>query len=361
MQVPFNALGRAVADQRDDLLRATTEVLDSGWFVHGSQHAAFLSELAAYLELPHVVGCGNGTDALEIALRAARTDSRSTVVTVANAGGYTSTAARAAGLRLRYVDVDADTHLLDPSGLGHAVDDDTFAVVVTHLYGRAADVGAVRSALSGRDVTVIEDCAQSFGARTPVGAAGSLGDVATFSFYPTKTLGAIGDGGAVATRDPALATRVAQLAQYGWGSKYEATLSGGRNSRLDELQAAYLRVRLPLVDAGNATRRAIIARYADAASSRVRVLPADDASHAAHLAVLVTDDASDLASHLAAEGVGSAVHYPVPDHRQAAFRDGTDHVLPVTDALVGRILSLPLFTELTGAEITKVCDVLARY
>lgn len=361
MKVPFNALGRAVAKQRDALMRATTDVLDSGWFVRGGQHAAFVSELQAYLGVPYVIGCGNGTDALELALRAAQLDSRRTVLTAANAGGYASTAARAAGLRVRYVDIDPETHTLDPSAVDAAIDDDTFALVVTHLYGRVADMDGVRSAIGGRDVLLVEDCAQAFGASTPAGKAGSLGDLATFSFYPTKTLGALGDGGAVATRDPALALRVAQLGEYGWVTKYEAALPGGRNSRLDELQASYLRVRLPLVDDANATRRAIIARYAEAASPRIHVLAAADASHAAHLAVVVTDSAEDLGSHLTQAGIGHAVHYPVPDHRQVAFANGGQHDLPVTDSFVGRIISLPLFTELTDSEITKVCDALATY
>jgi dTDP-3-amino-2,3,6-trideoxy-4-keto-D-glucose/dTDP-3-amino-3,4,6-trideoxy-alpha-D-glucose/dTDP-2,6-dideoxy-D-kanosamine transaminase len=361
VKVPFNALARGVATQRDALLRATTEVLDSGWFVRGSQHEAFLSELRTYLGVAHVIGCGNGTDALELALRAARTDSRRTVLTVANAGGYASTAALAAGLRVRYVDVDPVTHNLDPVAIEDVIDDDTFAIVVTHLYGRVADVDGVRKAIAGRDVRIVEDCAQSFGASTATGRAGSLGDLATFSFYPTKTLGALGDGGAVATDDPHLAQRIAQLGEYGWVTKYEAALPGGRNSRLDELQAAYLRVRLPLVDAANGTRRAIITRYADAASSRIHVLPAADASHAAHLAVVVTDSAEDLATHLTEAAIGHAVHYPIPDHQQLAFADGQQHHLPVTDSLDGRILSLPLFTELTDAEITQVCDALAAY
>ena len=361
MQVPFNALGRAVAEQRDALMRATTDVLDSGWYVRGTQHAAFVSELQAYLGVPHVIGCGNGTDALELALRAARTDGRRTIVTAANAGGYASTAARAAGLRVRYVDVDPETHTVDPAAVSAAIDDDTFALVVTHLYGRVADLDGVRAAIAGRDVLVVEDCAQSFGASTPAGRAGALADLATFSFYPTKTLGALGDGGAVATSDPDLAQRVARLGEYGWTTKYEAGLPGGRNSRLDELQAAYLRVRLPLVDEGNATRRSIIARYAAAASSRIHVLPADDSSHAAHLAVVVTDSAESLAAHLTQAGIGTAVHYPVPDHRQVAFADGEQADLPVTESFVGRILSLPLFTELTDTEIEAVCDALATY
>lgn len=357
MTVPFNAVARAAAEQRESLLAATAAVIDSGWLVHGRQHQAFEAELAAYLQVGEACGVGNGTDALEIGLRALRRDHRRTVVTVANAGGYTTAAARAAGLRLRYCDIDPETLLLDPARLAEAVDDDTFAVVVTHLYGRAADVTAVRAALPP-GVALVEDCAQSIGARTPAGMTGSLGDLGTFSFYPTKNLGALGDGGAITTSDPELAARVRHLAQYGWGDKYTVATPSGRNSRLDELQAAYLRLRLPLVDQANQRRREIVARYRAAAPASVRVLPAPDESHAAHLAVVVTDDAARLAQHLAGHGVQTAVHYPVPDHRQPAWQD-LPGSLPVTESMVGRILSLPLFAELTESEIAQVCGALA--
>ena len=357
MTVPFNALGRAAAQQREALLGATAAVIDSGWLVHGRQHRSFEAELAGFLQVAEVCGVGNGTDALEIGLRAVRRDRRQTVVTVANAGGYTTTAARAAGLRLRYCDVDPQTLLLDPARLGEAVDADTFAVVVTHLYGRAADVAAVRAVVPP-GIAVIEDCAQSIGARTTAGMTGSLADLGTFSFYPTKNLGALGDGGAITTNDPELARRVRQLAQYGWVDKYTVGSPGGRNSRLDELQAAYLRLRLPLVEPANQRRREIIARYQAAAPASVRVLPEPDAGHAAHLAVVVTDDAARLAEHLASHDIQTAVHYPVPDHRQPAYHDPRVS-LPVTESLVGRILSLPLFSELTEAEIEQVCDALA--
>ena len=201
---------------------------------------------------------------------------------------------------------------------------------------------------------------QAIGARTPQGAAGSLGDLATFSFYPTKNLGALGDGGAIATSDRELASRVRVLSQYGWTQKYTIGLPGGRNSRMDELQAALLSFRLPLLEEGNLRRRAIVGRYAAAAPASVRVLPADGPDHVAHLAVVVTNDAADLASHLAAAGVQTAVHYPIPDHRQPAL-GGESAFLPVTESLTGRVLSLPCFPELTDAEVELTCRALAEY
>lgn len=361
--VPLNAPGQALSAQRAELLAITARVIDSGWLIHGPEHRAFESELATFLGTTFALGVASGTDALEIALRAVHDDDdrRRTVITVANAGGYTSTAARAAGFEVAYCDVDPASHCLNPAALESVLDDSVFAVVVTHLYGRAADVGAVRALCEPRGIKVIEDCAQSIGARTQQGRAGSLGDIATFSFYPTKNLGALGDGGAIATSDSALGERVGLLRQYGWSSKYRITTQGARNSRLDEVQAAVLRFRLPLVDDWNERRRWIIRQYADAASDRIHVLEAGGPWHSAHLAVVETSDAAELARHLERRDVQTAVHYPIPDHLQRAFATTPPARLPVTENLVGRILSLPCFPELEDAEVGQVCAALASY
>lgn len=360
--VPFNSPGRALSIQHGELLALTSRVFDSGWLVHGPEHRAFEDALAEFVGARHALGVASGTDALEIALRSARTDERTVVLTVANAGAYATTAARAAGYDVRFCDVDPETHLIDRIALEAALDDRVFAVVVTHLYGRLADVAAIRELCAPRGVTVIEDCAQAIGARGPLGAAGSLGDLATFSFYPTKNLGALGDGGAVTTSDDGLANRVRELRQYGWSEKYLITRTGGRNSRLDELQAAFLAYRLPFVDVWNRTRRGIIVEYGAAAPAAVRVLPAVDETHCGHLAVVITEDAAALARHLSDHGIQTAVHYPVPDHHQPALRSPAGAVsLPQTERLVGRILSLPCFPELTRAEVDQVCEGLASY
>jgi len=358
--VPFVDLSRALASEREELLAAADRVIRSGWLIHGTEHRSFETELARYLGVGHVIGVGNGTDALELALRAVNRDERRTVLTVANAGGYTTTAARAAGFRVGYVDVDPQTHLMDVSAAATAIDDDTFAVVITHLYGRAADVAGLRAICEPRGISVIEDCAQAIGARTVDGLVGSLADLATFSFYPTKNLGALGDGGAVATHHVELAERVRRLSQYGWADKYTSTEPGGRNSRLDELQAAVLRTRLPRVDDGNQRRRDIIARYAAAAPDGLRVLPAEGPNHAGHLCVVETADARALAENLAGVGVQTAVHYPIPDHRQPSTARSEVH-LPETERLTGRILSLPCFPELTDDEVDAVARGLTAH
>jgi aminotransferase EvaB len=358
--VPLNDLARGASEQRAELHAAIERVVDSGWYVLGGEHAAFEDELAAFLGVEACVGVANGTDALELAIRALAPHA-SVVVTAANAGMYSSTAARRAGCAVRYADVDRVTLTLDWATVEPSLDDAVSVVVVTHLYGRMAAVGEIVEGCSRRGIRVIEDCAQAIGAVAPAGRAGSLGDAAAFSFYPTKNLGALGDGGAVATTRPEVAEQVRRLRQYGWESKYTVAVDGGRNSRLDELQAAVLRVRLPRVEGWNARRRAIISRYAEAAAgTAVAVAPALDASHAAHLAVALCGERERVRRALAERGVQTDIHYPLADHRQepfaAAYRDVH---LPATEWAAERIFSLPCFPELREDEIEQVCDALA--
>ena len=360
--LPLNDLSRELASSRDDLQTLIGQVADSGWLVQGPQHAAFETELAAYLGTEHALGVASGTDALELALRAVVPSERLVVVTAANCGGYTTTAARRAGFTVRYADVDPMSHLLTAETLATVLDETVGAVVVTHLYGRAADVGAVRTVCAPLGIKVVEDCAQALGARTPDGPVGSLADVAALSFYPTKNLGALGDGGAVATRSAETADAIRELRQYGWRGKYTIARDGGRNSRLDELQAAVLRARLPRLDDWNARRREIVTTYAAQASGKLTVLPAVGPGHVAHLAVVVTRDRSALQAHFDGRFIRSDVHYPIPDHRQPAIaREYAEVHLPVTERLAGQVLSVPVFPELRRDEVERVCEALESF
>ncbi len=360
--IRINDLSRALNAERTELIEAVADVLDSGWLVHGPQHAAFESELAAYVGTRHAIAVASGTDALELALQAVMPTRRRAVVTTANCGGYSATAARRAGFVVRYVDIDAATMCLDPTSLEAVLDDSVGVVVVTHLYGRAADVAAVRRVAAVHGARVLEDCAQAIGATTADGRVGSLADAAAFSFYPTKNLGALGDGGAVTTSDDAIAVTVRELRQYGWQGKYTIGRDGGRNSRLDEVQAAVLRRRIKRLDAENARRRAIIAAYTAAASPRVQVLPADGQDHVGHLAVVIAEERDALRAHLAERGIGSDVHYPVPDHRQPAWAEEFAAVsLPVTEWAAEHILTIPMFPGLRDDEIERICDALAAF
>ena len=353
--VPLNDLGRLGADERDAIVAGVAGVVDSGWFLAGANVSSFEAEFGAYLGVDQVVGVANGTDALELAMRAILSGPGAEVVMAANAGGYAATAANVVGAQIVFAEVD-ERGLLDPDSAAGALSDRTGAVVVTHLYGQCADVAQLRKVIPA-EIPIIEDCAQAHGARRGDAIAGTMGTVATFSFYPTKNLGAFGDAGAVVTSSAELADRIRQLRSYGWSTKYQADVAGGRNSRMDEMQAAILRVRLPYLDERNARRRDILAAYRDV--SGARFLGADDPGGVAHLAVMLHDDRDQARVALNERGIATDVHYPIPDYRQAAWR--ADHVsLPKTEALCDSILTVPLFPQMTDLEVETVCAALVQ-
>jgi dTDP-4-amino-4,6-dideoxygalactose transaminase len=323
-------------------------VIDSQKFILGEDVKKLEAEIAAYCGAAHAIGVGNGTDALEIALRALEIGPGDRVATVANAGGYSTTAILAAGADPLYVDVDPATMLMDPHALSAALTPATRAVVVTHLYGRMADMPAVLAAAG--NIPVIEDCAQAHGARLEGRHAGTWSVIGCFSFYPTKNLGALGDGGALITSDAALASRIRALRQYGWTSRYRSTIPRGRNSRLDEMQAAILRAKLPHLDTWNDRRRDIARYYGSAFADLDLGLPgACGPECAAHLYVVRTPHRDRLAQALAAAGIGTDVHYPVPDHLQESA-GSAPAPLPETERCCREVLTLPCFPEMTDEE-----------
>lgn len=360
--VPLNDLARAAASERAQLHAAVCAVIDSGWYVLGPQTEAFEQEFASAVGVAHCIGVGNGTDALEVALLALGVQAGDTVVTVANAGMYASAAIVKIGARPLFADVEPLDLLMSEATLRCALDRHhgaVSAVVITHLFGQLADIEPVVALCTSRGIPVVEDCAQAAGTHRDGRAAGSFGAIATYSFYPTKNLGALGDGGAIVTDDDALEQRARHLRQYGWDRKYHAATAGGRNTRLDEIQAAVLRMRLPHLAAGNAKRRAVMTRYVDALRpGRRLVMHALDERFSAHLAVLDTSTRDADRAHLAAAGVTTDIHYPVPDHRQPALAVTDPPSLEVTEAAAGRVLTLPCFPELREDEVERVCAAL---
>ena len=351
--IPLNDLHPKGAD-RDRVLAALAAVAESGVYVHGPQHHAFEEEFAAYLGVEHVVGCASGTDALEIALRAVGVGRGSSVGTVANAGGYATSAIRRIGALPVYVDVDEQTANIDPAVIPWDVD----ALIATHLYGRMADLDRIGAFCATHGIRIVEDCAQAAGATADGLRAGAFGDAAAFSFYPTKNLACLGDGGAVATRLPDVGQAARLARQYGWTSRYEVTAPGGFNSRLDELQAAVLRTRLAGLDVRNERRRRIAARYADALPGAAGRLLRGGGDFVAHLAVVVTPERQALRERLNAAGVATSVHYPIPDHLQAC-EPFPRPVLPVTERLAGQVLTVPCYPGMPDAWVDRVCDALA--
>jgi dTDP-4-amino-4,6-dideoxygalactose transaminase len=354
--IALNDLSRQHAPLRAALDAAIARVNDRGYYILGPEVEAFEREFAAYCGAASCVAVGNGTDALELALRALDVGEADEVATVANAGGYATTAIRATGATPVYVDIDADLLGMDPALLVHAITPRTRALVVTHLYGRLAHVDAIARLAKERGVALIEDCAQAHGAALDGRKAGTFGAIGCYSFYPTKNLGALGDAGALVTSDPALAARIGELRTYGWRGKYQVMTPGGMNSRMDELQAAVLRVKLPHLDAWNVRRRHIALRYAAAIEEPLIELPptlpgSDDV---VHLYVVRVKERDALRAHLKAAGVATDIHYPVPDHRQPGWADAKPPRLPLTERACDEVLTLPCYPELKEAEIAAV-------
>lgn len=352
-----NDLLRHTQPIQKELNAAITSVVESGLFILGPQVSAFENEFATYCGVTYCVSLANGTDALELALRALGICKGKTVLTVANAGMYSSLAINATGAKPLYVDISYETLLVDVDALKlaleiHAVD----AIIITHLYGLIADIEPIVKLAKIRGIPVVEDCAQSHGAVRNGKKAGSFGDIACFSFYPTKNLGALGDGGAIVTCSEKLFGLVKKLRGYGWEKKYCVTVSGGRNSRLDEIQAAILRFKLPLLDQWNSRRRYIAKRYSNGiCNPRVNVQKTQDSDYVAHLYVIRSPERLHLRQHLANAGVPTDVHYPLPDYAQPAFRKKLNNIrLTITEQACKEVLSLPCFPEMTELEVDTV-------
>ncbi|RZA07642.1 MAG: DegT/DnrJ/EryC1/StrS family aminotransferase [Moraxellaceae bacterium] len=339
--------------------KAIARVLDRGWFVLGPEVSAFEEEFARYVGVAKTVSLANGTDALELALRAVGVNEGDQVATVANAGMYTTTALIAIGANPFFIDVDMASRTTTLTECKRAVDAGVKAVVVTHLYGTAApDIKAIAELCASKNIPLVEDCAQAHGAKIDGKMVGSFGVISCFSFYPTKNLGALGDGGAIATDNVKLAETVARLRQYGWSSKYEVTLANASNSRLDEMQAAILREFLPLLDGWNARRREIAALYSSLITHSALQLPSfDGENYVGHLYVIQTNNPASLRAHLKENQIASEVHYPIPDYKQPVFNDKfSDIHLPNTAKLATSILTLPCYPEMSDEQVRLVAE-----
>jgi dTDP-4-amino-4,6-dideoxygalactose transaminase len=356
---------------RTEIDQAVARALSSGWYILGAEVRAFETEFAEWLGVSAAVGCGSGTDAVALALRGLGIGRGATVVTVSHTAVATVAAIEMAGAIPLLIDIDPVHYTMDPEALRQALENPPAgsppirAVVLVHLYGQPGDLDRIVPLCRQHQVALIEDCAQAHGARMHGRLVGTFGDAATFSFYPTKNLGALGDGGAVVTHDAELAARVAALRQYGWYKHYVSD-EIGVNSRLDEVQAAILRVKLAHLDRQNGRRAAIASAYNDAlrGSSLRPPRQRDDASHVYHLYVVRSDARDEMRAALLQKGVGTGVHYPVPVHQQPAYACRVAlgaSGCPETTAAAGKILSLPLYPELTDEQVDFICNVLREF
>jgi dTDP-4-amino-4,6-dideoxygalactose transaminase len=344
---------------------AVLGVMEKGWYVLGDEVRAFETELAAYIGVGHGVGVGSGTEALHLALAACGIGSGDEVITVAHTAVATIAAIELSGATPVLVDIEPDYYTLDPSKLEEAIGPRTKAVVPVHLYGQGADLSPIIEIARRRGLKVIEDCAQSHGAMYRGKRLGAWGDMACFSFYPTKNLGALGDGGMVVTNDPELAERARLLREYGWAERNVSRIAGW-NSRLDELQAAVLRVKLGHLDRDNGSRQKLATFYGDALSEYPQLVQPKvrrEGTHVYHLYVVRTLERDDLQTFLRGREVGALVHYPLPVHQQPAYCGrlrGADR-LPETERIAREVLSLPIYPELNPDEAEQVVSSVRDY
>lgn len=354
---------------REAIDAAIRRVLDSGWFILGQEVKAFEEEFAAYIGCGFAVGVANGTDAIELALRACNVGPGDVVFTVSHTAVATVVAVERTGAVAVLVDIDPATCTMDPASLEQAVrkvqsrstpiNGTPKAVVPVHLYGHPADLEAIEQIARRYDMIILEDCAQSHGAMLQRRRLGSFGAAAAFSFYPTKNLGAMGDGGAVLTSDPDLAERLGMLREYGWRQRYVSDIPGV-NSRLDELQAAILRAKLAHLAADNSRRQAAAAQYDKALINSGLRLPITrpGCTHVFHQYVVRTAGREQMRQYLKDQGIGTLIHYPMAVHQQPAYRGRLCPVVPLpqTEQVAGQVLSLPMFPELAADQIATVIE-----
>lgn len=360
--MPFYPLRDVVAPYRTELLNALTAVVDSGWYIQGEACRRFEREFAEYCGAEHCIGVGNGLDALVLVLRAwqelGAMQPGDDVIVPANTFIASILAITEAGMNPVLVEPDESTFNIDPNRIEGAITPRTRAILPVHLYGRCAEMDQILDIAGRHGLRVLEDAAQAHGATCRGRRAGSLGDAAGFSFYPGKNLGALGDGGAVTTNDPELAECVRALGNYGSHEKYVHQYRG-RNSRLDEVQAAVLSVRLKYLDAENARRREIANRYlAEIADPAIRLPepPPPGDLHSWHLFVVRVPSRDSFRTHLREQGVETAVHYPTPPHHQGAYPSWSGGSLPITEAIHREVVSLPMSPALRADDVSSVIE-----
>ena len=354
VKVPFNAL--TPGEDAASIKAAIDRVIASGWFILGPEVEAFEREFADASKVPHAVGVGTGTDAITLIFRGLDIGPGDEVITSPLSAAYSALAIMMAGARPVFADIDPERLTLDPRAAEAAITPRTRAIMPVHLYGQPADMRAFEALASKHNLALVEDAAQAHLGTADGRPIGTIGVAAASSFYPTKNLGALGDGGAILTRDASLAARIKKLRNGGQSTRYQHD-EFGVNSRLDEMQAAILRARLKHLPAWTAKRRAIAARYRAAlAKSALRVPREFDAGHVYHLFPVLTEHRDRFQSHMKERGVETLIHYPVPIPRQPAVQSTSPAMCAITDRVCAQVVSLPMYPALTDSAISAVSE-----
>jgi dTDP-4-amino-4,6-dideoxygalactose transaminase len=360
--VPFLDLARLHRELRDPLDQAYHRVINSGWFIMGAELESFEAEFAQYCNVKHCIGVGNGLDALHLILRAFGIGPGDEVIVPSNTFIATWLAVTQCGATPIPVEPDISTYNIDPELISAAITSRTKAIMPVHLYGQIADMDPIKAIAAEHGLVVIEDAAQSQGASYKGQRSGAIGHAAATSFYPGKNLGALGDGGAVMTNDDAIAAKIRELRNYGSTEKYKHDIAG-YNTRLDELQAAFLRVKLEKLDQWNELRRSVAAQYTKLLAGTDLILPyvMENSEPVWHLYVVRSKARDALKKYLDSQGIATVIHYPIPPHRQLCYQSDAAYHLPLAEVLAGEVLSLPISPLSEQAEIDHVVTHLRRF
>lgn len=353
-----------VAEHEEDIIESVRKTLQSGWYILGEEVKKFEDEFAQYCGVKHGIGVASGTDALFLALSACDLRPGDEVITVSHTAVATVAAIDHTGAIPVLVDISADTYCIDPEKIRAAITSRTKAVIVVHLYGLPCDMDSILKITNEHRLLLIEDCAQAHGARYHGMRVGSFGDFACFSFYPTKNLGAIGDGGMIVTNNTEMAEKVRLLREYGWKKRYISEISG-YNSRLDEIQAGILRIKLRTLDADNTRRRGIAKKYLSQISTGSIMLPVvlEGYESVYHLFVVRCNRRDELQKFLQQKDIQTLIHYPVPVHMQPAYRKTCRIPFPLvnTEKAAAEVLSLPMYPELCHNDVEMVIGAIAEF
>ena len=362
MIIPFLSLQSTNKPYHDDLKRIFTETLEKGWFILGQELVEFENRFASYCETNFCLGVANGLDALTIILKACKYPPQSEIIVPANTYIATILAVINAGLKPVLVEPSQETYLIDPNQIELAITTNTRAIMLTHLYGKCCEMTAIQAIAEKYQLHIFEDAAQAHGATYLGVKAGNLGDAAGFSFYPSKNLGALGDGGAITCNSESLAQAYRQLRNYGSSQKYVFD-EVGLNSRLDEIQAAFLSLKLEHLDGENLYRQKIARHYLEQIQNPSIVLPPSNSidEDAWHLFVIRTSNRDKFRSYLAENGIGTDIHYPIPPHKQKALSEFNHLSFPITEKIHQEVLSIPLNPTLQELEIEYIIEKINNF
>lgn len=362
--IQFLDLRKLNMQYNDEIKNAVGRVLESGWYILGEEVSGFEKDFAKYCGVKHCIGVANGLDALNLIIKAYGISEGDEIIVPANTYIASVLAITENGATPILVEPDPISYNIDPEQIEEKITDKTKAILAVHLYGQVANMERINEIASKFNLKVIEDAAQAHGAILKGKRTGNLGDAAGFSFYPGKNLGALGDGGAITTNDDELALKIRALRNYGSHVKYENEFKGV-NSRLDEVQAAILKVKLEKLDRDNSYRQKIAGRYMEEINNSKISLPrisnGDLNSHVWHLFVIRTDNRDDLQEYLKNNGVQTVIHYPIPPHKQKAYEELVGLELPITELIHKEVLSLPISPVLEEEEVTKIIELINKY